>query len=99
MSNPSNDSQFDQNDKERDNHCHVEAWNQERQRMADPTDGCHRTADQSPDPGVATSREAAVIRQCLRKSHAYACTEGCGQSDKKRIPRVSSCESSGEHWG
>src|SRR5713101_2561346 len=99
MSNPGNDSEFNQNDEKSYRHCRVESRDQERQRMADPTESCHGTADQSADPRVATPREAAVVRQCLRETHAYPRTKRCGQSDKKRIPGVSSCKSSREHRG
>src|ERR1700674_4279626 len=99
MSNPGNHSEFDQNNDKRYSHSHVEATNQEGQRMADPAEGRHGAADRSADPGVATPSEAAVIRECLRETHTYSRTERCGQSDKKGIPRVSCCQSSGEHWG
>src|SRR5580704_8781528 len=99
MSNPGDDSEFNQNNEKSYRHCCVESRDQERQGMADPTESCHGAADQSAGPRVATPREGAVVRQCLGETHANPCTERCGQSDKKRIPGVSSCKSSREHWG
>jgi hypothetical protein len=37
MSNPGNDSEFNQNDEKNYRHRRVESRDQERQRMADPT--------------------------------------------------------------
>src|SRR5216683_3931388 len=88
MSNPGDDSEFNQNNEKSYRHCCVEPRDQERQGMADPTESGHGAADQSAGPRVATPRQAAVVRQRLRETHAYPCTERCGQSDKKRIPRV-----------
>jgi hypothetical protein len=99
MSNPGNDSEFNQDDKKSYRHCRAESRDQERQRMADPTESCHGAAGQSADPRVATPCEAAVVRQCLGETHADSCTQRRGQSDKKRIPGVPSCKSCREHWG
>ena len=97
-SNPGNGSEFDQNDEESYRHCRVESRDQERQRMADPTERCHDTETNPRAQGWPRPVRVPFVRECLGETHADCCDELCGQSDKKRIPGVSSCKSSREHW-
>src|ERR1700693_6057753 len=71
MSNPGDDSEFNQNNEKSYRHCCMEPRDQERQCMADPTESCHGTADQSAGPRVATPLEASVGTHGAPETHAH----------------------------
>src|SRR5437773_2691150 len=97
MPDPRYDPQFDHNDQPGGSHCRPEIWDQEWERVADPAEGSHETANESPDPGMTAPSKAAVVGQGLGKAHADAGPDGCRQPDHERIPTVMCRERGGEY--
>src|SRR6266404_2821152 len=80
MSDPRDDTQFDHNDQHGGGHRHSEIRDQEWERVADPAQSSHKTANESPDPRMTATGKAAVVREGLGKAHADTGPDGCGQS-------------------
>jgi uncharacterized repeat protein (TIGR03803 family) len=78
MSNPSNDREFNQNDEQSYRHCRVESRDQERQRMADPTESCHGAADESANPRMATPRASGSWAERVLYSFLFNGQDGYG---------------------
>ena len=93
MSNPGNGSEFDQNDEESYRHCRVESRDQERQRMAAPTERCHDTetnprAQGWPRPVRAPSSESASAKPMLIAAMSYAANPTRSASQEFRVARA-----------
>jgi hypothetical protein len=97
VTDPRDDTQFDNHDQHRRCHCCPEIRDEERKRVSDPAQGGHETANEPAGPGTTAPREAAVVGQRLGKPHADAGADGCRQPDHKRIPRVVRRECRGEY--
>src|SRR6266568_1005718 len=75
MPNPGNCCKLDQHHAEGDNHRHAKSGDQKGQCMTKSTERRHRTTDRAAKPGMSSPSQGAVIRECLRKSHADSCAD------------------------
>src|SRR5260370_33889630 len=87
MSNPGDDSEFNENDEKSYSHCRMESRDQERQGMADPTESCYGTGDQPPGPQATTLCHATTARHRRRRTHTKPCTKPCVHTCTIRVPR------------
>src|SRR2546425_9960074 len=72
MPDPRYDPQFDHDDQPAGSHCRPEIWDQEREGVADSAKSSHETANESPQPRMTATGEAAIVGQRLRETHADA---------------------------
>src|SRR5437588_8201328 len=80
---PRNGSQLGEHDKYGNGGGQPKSWNQKRYRMPNPAQGSHQSANQSPDPRMASPGKASIIGECFGKSHADSCTQAGCQSYQK----------------
>src|ERR1041384_6711995 len=70
MPDPRDDTQFDHHDHNGGSHRYSEIRDQEWERVADPAESRHETANESPDPRVTATGKAAVVREGFGEAHA-----------------------------
>src|SRR5580700_3655687 len=66
--------------------------------MSDAAQPGHRTTYPSSYPGMTATGKAAIVRECLGKSHADTRTDRGSDPYQKRVPAFVSGESCGEYW-
>src|SRR6267378_3882910 len=65
MPNPGNCRKLDQHHAEGDNHRYAKSGDQKGQGMTKSAERRHRTTDRAAKPGMSSSSQRAVIRECL----------------------------------